>query len=151
MGCQPRYGRNTRILLQRFCRRLFILELFCLWFSCNITYHPKARYAYCGSSILMGGVPYTGIKKEYKNGLRRMETLTIVESGGLACYHWKMFHITIRSKTGGTDHGCEYNRTVGAGSDRTPRARGKAALPQSVLQKAGRRLSVKMYLHYLIY
>ena len=34
--------------------RLFILELFCLWFSCNITYHPKARYAYCGSSILMG-------------------------------------------------------------------------------------------------
>ena len=37
----------------KICRRLFILELFCLWFSCNITYHPKARYAYCGSSILM--------------------------------------------------------------------------------------------------
>ena len=66
------------------------------------------------------GVPYTGIKKEYKNGLRRMETLTIVESGGLACYHWKMFHITIRSKTGGTDHGCEYDRTVRAGSAGAP-------------------------------
>ena len=66
------------------------------------------------------GVPYTGIKKEYKNGLRRMETLTIIESGGLACYHWKMFHITIRSKTGGADHGYRYDRTVRAGSAGAP-------------------------------
>ena len=45
MGCQPRHGRNTWILLQRICRRLFILELFCLWYSCNITYQSKERYA----------------------------------------------------------------------------------------------------------
>ena len=73
-----------------------------------------------------------------------METLTIVESGGLACYHWKMFHITIRSKTGGTDHGCEYNRTVSAGSDRSAVSAEKEEQAQRVLQKAGRRLFVKM-------
>ena len=87
--------------------------------SCNLTYRPKNDMLIAAVPFLWG-VPYTGIKKEYKNGLRRMETLTIVESGGLACYHWKMFHITIRSKTGGTDHGCEYDRTVRAGSAGAP-------------------------------
>ena len=33
----------------RLCRRLFILELFVLWYSDNITYQRKARYAYCDS------------------------------------------------------------------------------------------------------
>ena len=51
MGCQPRHGRNTRILLQRICRRLFILELFVLWYSCNITYHFKEIFAYCDNFL----------------------------------------------------------------------------------------------------
>ena len=51
IGCQPRHGRNTRILLQRICRRLFILELFVLWYSCNITYHFKEIFAYCDNFL----------------------------------------------------------------------------------------------------
>ena len=43
---------EIRILLQRICRRLFILELLFLWYSCNITYRSKEVYAYCGNSML---------------------------------------------------------------------------------------------------
>ena len=43
--------RNTRILLQRICRRSFILELFCSLVFCNITYPPKEVYAYCDNSM----------------------------------------------------------------------------------------------------
>lgn len=52
--------------------------------------------------------------------LVRMETLAVVESSYCACYDWKMSHITIRSKTGGADHGYRYDRTVRAGSAGAP-------------------------------
>ena len=35
----------------KICRRMVIWNFFVLWYFCNITYHPKEDYAYCGNSF----------------------------------------------------------------------------------------------------
>ena len=43
-------------------------NFFVVWSSYNITYHPKARYAYCGSSILMRSTLHRYQEKVQKSG-----------------------------------------------------------------------------------
>ena len=68
MGCrQPRHGRNTRyFLLQRICRRLFILELFVLWYSCNITYHFKEIFGLSRQFLIFCSPMCQALHKNFK-------------------------------------------------------------------------------------